>query len=194
MYFTIEPNIQICGLLYGGYVAYPCLRWLWHWWRLNWRHWPLTRWCSRHRSHWRSDVTPAGTPWRAPPCCMPCELALSTLRPESHCTPLWEGWRKKTNHQQKKKLQRNKIFVLFEKAQEHLPSLAGNGDIQSIFVHIRCRHHGVVHLYDLYFLNALWKQRQEGQTVIRTIISNVYILMDVALMNNNSPNTSMPAQ
>lgn len=122
MYFTVEPNIQICGLLYGGYVAYPCLRWLWHWWRLNWRHWPLTRWCSRHRSHWRSDVTPAGTPWRAPPCCMPCELALSTLRPESHCTPLWEGWRKKTNHQQKKNYKETKsLYCLIKCRSIYLP-------------------------------------------------------------------------
>uniref|UniRef100_A0A3B4WJQ7 Tubulin, alpha 1c n=1 Tax=Seriola lalandi dorsalis TaxID=1841481 RepID=A0A3B4WJQ7_SERLL len=36
----------------------------------------------------------AGTPLRAPPCCTLCELASSTLRPESHCTPPWDGWRK----------------------------------------------------------------------------------------------------
>lgn len=83
------------GLLYGGEVAYLCPRWLWHWWRLNWRRWPWTHWCNRHQSHWRSDATPAGTLWRAPPCCMPSESASSTLHPESRCTPLLEGWRKK---------------------------------------------------------------------------------------------------
>lgn len=72
-------------------VRYPYQSWLWHWWRLNWRHWPSKHWCSRCQSHWRSAGAPAGTLQKVPPCCTLCEWASCILHPGSRCTPLLEG-------------------------------------------------------------------------------------------------------